>query len=170
MCLWASLRTRSASCPAIPPVSSGVDEDEDPILAEDVEGVVDVLLAHRAVRAERDHDEPGELVRLLELLQQRQRLRVLATAVRVRAKADVGEIVEREQHRRVADRERRPAEVRIGVRVLLLDPSARRFGGRRGQGEDRDGGRHRPSDHGNTLASNFTNSFTPCGFGCTRSP
>ena len=75
----------------------------------------------------------------LKLADHVQALGQLATAASVRAVTRIGEVGEREQHRRVADRERRPAEVDVLARLLLLDPAA---GGVRGAGAQR---QHRES-------------------------
>ena len=100
------------------------DQAEGALLADDVERVVDVVLAHRPVGAERQDDQPRQLVAPSQVADQRQALAVLTAAAGVRAVALVGDVGEREQHRRVADRDRRPADADVLSRLLLLDAAA----------------------------------------------
>ena len=92
----------------------------------------------RAVRAERDDDQLRQVVLVAQLADQAEALGPLAAAARVGAVALVGEVRQRQQHRRVADRDRRPAEVDVLARLLLLDPAAGGVGRGRAQRQQRE--------------------------------
>jgi hypothetical protein len=113
-------------------------------LADDVERLVDVALGDAAVRAERDDDELGQVILVLRLADHVEALGPLPAATGIRAVADLGEVGQGEQHRRVADRQRRPAEVRILTRLLHLRGAAGRGRDRRAQRQHREQRRQRP--------------------------
>jgi hypothetical protein len=83
------------------------DEHEQPARAEQPQGLVDVAGGDRPVRAEGDRDHVRELARRLQPEEERERLGELPAAMRVGVVAAGGESRKREQHRRVADRQRR---------------------------------------------------------------
>jgi hypothetical protein len=85
--------------------------------AQQPERLADVVMGDRAVGAERDHDHVRERVLGSPLAEEREGLGKLPAAVRVGLVSDGREVVQREQHRRVADRERR-ALVPVAVRRL----------------------------------------------------
>src|SRR4051794_21026502 len=111
-------------------------EAEHAAWPEDVERAPDVVAADREVRAERHHHEVGELALGGAPAHHGEPLVPAAAAVRVHVVARAREVLHREQHRRVADRERRAAVLGALGGGLVLDAAAARVGGCRNSGND----------------------------------
>src|SRR4051812_19673085 len=100
------------------------DEAEDAIRPEDVERAPDVVAADREVRAEGHHYQVGELAVGRPAPDHGEALFPAAAAVRVHVVARAREVLHREQHRRVADREGRAAVLGALGRGLPLHAAA----------------------------------------------
>lgn len=135
------------------------DQAEDAFGSDQVEGLLELVLGEGGVGAERDHDQVGEAVLALVVAHHVQPLVDLAAAAGVDLVALVGEVGEGEQHRRVADRERRvPAGVDLLRRLRALGAAAG-LGGPGpedegcGGGGERSGGDLESAAHGNRSIS-----------------
>src|SRR4051794_11554261 len=124
--------------PAVHGVAAGAaaelargDEAEDVAGTDDAERPPDVVAADREVGPERHHHEVRHCVPGAAAAQESEALLPPAAAVRVHVVAGAREVLHREQHRRVADRERRAAVLRALRGALVLDAAAARACGSR---------------------------------------
>lgn len=115
------------------------DEDEQPAAAQEVQRLVDIRRRDRPVGPERDHHHVGHRVLCAQRGEHVVGLEVLATAVGVGVEPLGRESRQRQDHRRIAERERRQLTGRVRCRGRGLGAAALGAADRReGQGgEDR---------------------------------